>query len=203
MAIPTDELRRLLRDNSRGRFGEAKAEELRSAAQTSFEITIGTTAFTMQLRQLLEMISLLERQLTELEAEIEQYLVKLDTPVTTCPGVGNVPGAVILSKIGDIARFSEPKKLLAFVGIDPSVKQSSEFVEIHNKMSKRGSSHLRRAIWLAAVVAAFHDPVLSAFYQKKRVEGKHHYTAIGAVTRKLTFIIYAMLRDNKPYVPNC
>jgi transposase len=65
-------------------------------------------------------------------------------------------------------------------------------------MSKRGSPHLRRAIWLAANVAAFHDPVLSAFYQKKRSEGKHHYIA-----RKLTFIIYAVLRDNKPYVPNC
>ena len=203
LSIPTDELCELLRTKSRGRFGETKAEELRQAAKISFGITIGTAAFTMQLRQLLEMIELLERQLVELESEIEQYLAKLDTPITTCPGVGNVLGAVILSEIGDIARFSEPKKLVAFVGIDPSVKQSGEFAGTHNKMSKRGSPHLRRAIWLAATVAAFHDPVLSAFYQKKRTEGKHHYTAIGAVARKLTFIIYAVLRDNKPYVPNC
>jgi transposase len=203
LAIPTDELCRLLKSKSRGRFGEAKVEELRKAAKTSFGITIGTAAFTMQLRQLLEMIELLERQLVELETEIEQYLTKLNTPITSCPGVGNVLGAVILGEIGDISRFSEPKKLVAFVGIDPSVKQSGEFVGTQNKMSKRGSPHLRRAIWLAANVAAFHDPVLSAFYQKKRAEGKHHYTALGAVARKLTFIIYAVLRDNKPYVPNC
>jgi len=203
LAIPTEDLCKLLRENSRGRFGEAKAEEMRSAAQTSFGITIGTAAFSMQLRQLLEMIELLERQLVELETEIEQYLVKLKTPITTCPGIGNVLGAVILSEIGDISRFSEPKKLVAFVGIDPSVKQSGEFTGTQNKMSKRGSPHLRRAIWMAAVVAAFHDPVLMAFYQKKRSEGKHHYTAIGAVARKLTFIIYAVLRDNRPYVPNC
>jgi transposase len=203
LAIPTDELCGLLKSNSRGRFGEAKAEELRRAAKTSFGITIGTAAFTMQLRQLLEMIELLERQLTELDAEIEQYLLKLNTPITTCPGVGNVLGAVILGEIGDITRFSEPKKLVAFVGIDPSVKQSGEFTGTQNKMSKRGSPHLRRAIWLAANVAAFHDPVLSAFYQKKRSEGKHHYTAVGAVARKLTFILYAVLRDNKPYVPHC
>lgn len=203
LAIPTEELCKLLKENSRGRFGEAKVEELRGAAQNSFGITIGIAAFTLQLRQLLEMIELLERQLTELETEIEQYLVKLDTPITTCPGVGNVLGAVILSEIGDITRFPEPKKLVAFVGIDPSVRQSGEFVGTQNKMSKRGSPHLRRAIWLAATVAAFHDPVLSSFYQKKRAEGKHHYTAIGAVARKLTFIIYAVLRDNKPYVPNC
>jgi transposase len=203
LALPTDELCQILRKNSRGRFGEAKAEQLREAAKTSFGITIGTAAFTMQLRQLLEMVELLERQVTELEAEIDQYLQKFNSPITTAPGVGNVLGATILSEIGDISRFSEPKKLVAFVGIDPSVHQSGEFTGTKNKMSKRGFPHLRRAIWLAANIAWQHDPVLSAFYHKKRAEGKHHYTALGAVARKLTLIIYAILRDNKPYVPNC
>lgn len=203
LKIPTDELSAILRKASRGRFGDAKAEELRAAARNSFGITIATSAFTMQLRQLLEMIDLLERQLDELDFEIEQYMNKLDTCITTCPGVGKVLGAIILSEIGDISRFPEPKKLVAFVGIDPSVHQSGQFTGSQNKMSKRGSPRLRRAIWLAANVAAFHDPVLSAFYQKKRTEGKHHYTALGAVARKLTLIIYAVLRDNKPYVPNC
>jgi len=203
LEIPTDELAALLKKSSRGRYGLEKAEQIKGLAKTSFGITISTSALTMQLRQLLEMIELLERQLTELEIEIDGYLLKMDSCITTCPGIGNVLGAVILSEIGDITRFSEPKKLVAFVGIDPSVKQSGEFTGTQNKMSKRGSPHLRRAIWLAANVAAFHDPVLSAFYQKKRNEGKHHYTALGAVARKLTFIIYAVLRDKKPYVPNC
>ena len=157
----------------------------------------------MQLRQLLEMIALLEKQLVELEDEISQYLRKMDSYITTCPGIGDILGAVILSEIGDISRFVEPKKLVAFVGVDPSVSQSGEFKGTQGKMSKRGSPHLRRAVFLAANVAAFHDPVLSAYYQKKRSEGKHHYSAIGAIARKLICIIYAVLRDNKPYVPNC
>jgi transposase len=202
LAIDTTELCELLRKNSKGRFGVVKAEELRSAAQNSFGITIGTTAFAMQLRQLLEMIALLEKQLVELEEEITQYLRKMDTYITTCPGIGDVLGAIILSEIGDISRFSEPKKLVAFVGIDPSVKQSGEFVGTQNKMSKRGSPHLRRAFFLAANVAAFRDPVLSAYYQKKKVEGKHHYTALGAVSRKLICIVYAVLRDKQPYTPH-
>lgn len=203
LAIPTEELSAMLRKASKGRFGDAKVEEIRAAAKNSFGITIATSAFAMQLRQLLEMINLLENQLDELDFEIEQYLNQLDTPITTCPGVGKVLGAVILSEIGDISRFSEPKKLVAFVGVDPSVKQSGQFVGTQNRISKRGSPNLRRAIWMAATVAAFRDPVLSAFYQKKRSEGKHHSSAIGAVARKLTLIIYAVLRDNKPYVPNC
>lgn len=202
-ATPTDGLCAILKKASRGRFGEAKAEEIRAAAKNSFGITIATSAFAMQLRQLLEMIELLERQLDELEFEIEQYMLKMDTCITTCPGAGNVPGAIILGEIGDITRFPEPKKLVAFVGVDPSVRQSGEFVGTQNRMSKRGSPHLRRAIWLAANIAVQHDPVLSAFYRKKRGEGKHHNTAIGAVARKLTLIIYAVLRGNKPCVPYC
>jgi len=202
LAIPTTELCELLNKHSRGRFGVAKAEQLRSAAQSSFGITVGTAAFSMQLRQLLEMIALLESQLVELEEEIVQYLRKLDTYITTCPGIGDTLGAIILSEIGDVSRFSEPKKLVAFVGVDPSVKQSGEFVGTQNKMSKRGSPHLRRAFFLAANVAAFRDPVLSAYYQKKRAEGKHHYTAVGAIARKLICIVYAVLRDNKPYTPH-
>jgi len=201
LALNTQELCDLLSAASRGRFGLAKAEEIQQAARRSFGITIGISAFTLQLRQLLEMIALLEKQLADLEVQIEQYLLQMRTFITTCPGIGNVLGATILGEIGDFARFPEPKKLVAFVGIDPSVKQSGEFIGTQNRMSKRGSPHLRRAIWLAATVAAFHDPVLSAFYQKKRAEGKHHNTAIGAVARKLTLIIYAVLRDNKPYIP--
>ncbi|SHH68620.1 hypothetical protein SAMN02745135_01674, partial [Caloranaerobacter azorensis DSM 13643] len=53
----------------------------------------------------------------------------------------------------------------------------------------------------AATVAAFNDPVLNNYYNKKRSEGKHHLTAIGAVARKLTYIIYAVMRDNKEYTP--
>ncbi|BDQ44893.1 IS110 family transposase [Enterococcus faecalis] len=203
LAIPTEELCAILQKASRGKFGIDKVQQIRNAAQTSFGITIATSAFSMQLRQLLEMIELLERQLSDLDEEIAKLLHAMDTCITSCPGVGDVLGAVILGEIGDISRFPEPKKLVAFVGVDPSVKQSGEFTGTQNKISKRGSPHLRRAIWLAATVAAFHDPVLSAFYQKKRAEGKHHSTAIGAVARKLTLIIYAVLRDNEPYVPNC
>jgi transposase len=68
-------------------------------------------------------------------------------------------------------------------------------------MSKRGSVYLRRALWNAATVAAQKDPVLSAFYLKKRAEGKDYMTSIGAVSHKLCNIVFAVLRDRSPYVP--
>ena len=75
-------------------------------------------------------------------------------------------------------------------------------MQLIRKLSKRGSPYLRRAIWLASTVAAFKDPALSVYYTNLRNRGKAHGTAMGAVARKLTNIIFAVLRDNKPYVPN-
>ena len=121
--------------------------------------------------------------------------------ITTIPGIGNILGAIIISEIGDISRFDSASKLVAFAGLDVSVKQSGEFVGTKNKISKRGSPYLRRAIWTAASRAAFCDPVLSDYYQSLRTRGKHHLTAVGAVARKLCNIIFAVLRDNKPYQP--
>ncbi len=54
---------------------------------------------------------------------------------------------------------------------------------------------------ISATVAAQKDPALSVFYQKKRNEGKDYMTAIGAVSHKLCNIVFAVLRDKKPYVP--
>jgi transposase len=68
-------------------------------------------------------------------------------------------------------------------------------------MSKRGSPYLRRAIWLAACSAIMHDPALKAFYDQKKAQGKHHYTCVGYICRKLINIIFAVLKSGKPYQP--
>ena len=66
-------------------------------------------------------------------------------------------------------------------------------------MTKRGSPYLRTALFRAAFVVSNTDPVFKAFYQKKRAEGKHHLTCIGAVARKLCYTIHAILSKNCVY----
>ncbi len=143
----------------------------------------------------------LEKQIGELEREIAALLKQTDSFITTIPGVGDTFGAIILSEIGDIHRFDAPGKLVAFAGLDVKVNQSGEFSGTRNKISKRGSPYLRRAIWLAASRAAFCDPILSEYYQFLKARGKHHLTAVGAVSRKLRNIIFAILTENRPYEP--
>ena len=66
-------------------------------------------------------------------------------------------------------------------------------------MSKRGSPYLRQALWQAASMAVQYDPQLKQYYQRKKAEGKHHGTAIGAVSRKLVARIFVILKENRPY----
>lgn len=199
LAVDTEKLIEIISVPSHKRFGRQKAEQIRSAAQNSFGVSLGGNAISGLIKQYMEHIRFSQQQITELDEKIAALFSKFDTPITTVPGVGPVLGAAIFSEIGDISKFRSAAKLAAFAGIDPSVKRSGEFSGIRNHMSKRGSPYLRRALWQASVVAALHDPALRAFFQKKRTQGKSYMNAIGHVTRKMASIIFAVLRDNSPY----
>lgn len=198
-ALPTEKLAQFLSEKSRGRLRLEKAEKLKQAAANSFGITLAQDAYLFQLRSMLEQLMFLETQVEEVDQQIEQRMKQLDSVILTIPGISYTNGATILGEIGDISRFSTPKKLVAYAGIDASVTQSGEFEASRNVMSKRGSPYLRKALFSAALVASNHDPTLKVFYQKKISEGKHHFTAVGAVARKLCYIVHAILKNNEAY----
>ena len=157
--------------------------------------------YSALLGMFLEQILSLTEQADLIEKQIASLLKEFNSQLTSIPGVGAVLAATILSVIGDISRFSSADKLLAFAGLDPSVKQSGEFKSNQNRMSKRGSPYLRRAIWLASTVAVQCDPMFRAYYEKKMSEGLHYMNVIGHVSRKMTAVIFAVLRDGRPYQP--
>lgn len=202
LSVSSKQLAEVLEKASRGRLGAEKAAEVQTAARNSFGIVLASSSFSLIIRQYIEQIRSLEASVDVFDAEIARLLSGFDTQLTTITGIGPTLAAVILSEIGgDIRRFSSPAKLAAYAGVDPTVKQSGDFSGTRMKMSKRGSPYLRRAIWLASTVAAFKDPAIHALYERKRAEGKDHMTVIGHICRKMISIIFAVLRDNSPYVP--
>ena len=198
---PIDELFEIIKDKSHNRLTKAKAISIKEAAADTFGIKIAQDAFSFQLKQLIDRMNFLDKQIEALDCQILEYYEKFDCYLHTIPGIGMIAAATILAEIGDINRFKSSSALVAFAGIDPTVRQSGEFSSTHNHMSKRGSPYLRHAIFLAATTCSFHNSPLNAYYKKKREQGKHHLTATGAVARKLTTVIYAVLRDGKPYEP--
>lgn len=198
---PIDELFEIIKDKSHNRLTKAKAISIKGAAADTFGIKIAQDTFSFQLKQLIDRMNFLDKQIEALDIEIMKYYEQFDCYLHTIPGIGIIGAATILAEIGDISRFKNSSALVAFAGIDPTVRQSGEFNSTHNHMSKRGSPYLRHAIFLAATTCSFHNSPLNASYKKKRDQGKHHLTATGAVARKLTTVIYAVLRDSKPYEP--
>jgi len=199
LGISTKKLTGIVAKASRGRLGSGAVSRLKEAATVSFGTRLAQDTFAFEIRQLIAQIGLIESQVAEVEVEIEKVLAELDSPITTITGIGTVLGATILSEIGDISRFSEPSKLVAYAGLDVSVFESGEFNATNNHMTKRGSRYLRYAILMAADRARMYDPELKAYYSKKMSEGKHHLVAVSAVARKMCNIIFAVLSENRPF----
>lgn len=190
------ELANLLAQSSRGRHSQAKAEEIQAVARRSVGVGFLADALRVQMSCLLQQLALLDTQRQQLETEITILMDQIPQYITTIPGVGPVTGAVILAVIGDVHRFDAPEELVAYAGIDPTVHQSGQFTAAQ---TRRGSPHLRHALWQAVFMAAQHDPQLRTYYQRKRSQGKAHGTVIGAVCRKLMHRIYVVLKEQRPF----
>ena len=194
------ELTELISKTSRGRFGVEKAQQIQAQARTSIGVGFLADAAQMEIRCLLAQIELLEEQQHEVERVQGELMETIPQHITTIPGIGLPTGAAILAEIGDVSRFENETKLIAYAGIDATVHQSGQFRGKRAHMSKRGSPYLRLALWQAASMAIRHNEELKAYYQKKRSEGKAHGTALGAVCRKLLIRVYVILKENRPYV---
>ena len=124
----------------------------------------------------------------------------------TLPGIAFLSSVVLIAEMGSFNLFDSPKKLYAYFGMDPAVKQSGKFTGDKVHMSKRGSSLARRILHMIALnnlkltkgTNAPVNPVVYNYYTHKCV-GKKKCVAVGAVMHKICNIIFAILRDNKPF----
>lgn len=198
-SVSAEKLNEVLSNITMKKKATSKIDILSAKAKSSFGIKFCLDSFSLQLKLLIEQICFIENQVKDVEIEIESILSRMNTPIQTIPGIGNVTAAIILGEIGDINRFDSPSKLVAYAGLDATVSQSGEYECSTNHLSKRGSPYLRKALYQAAFIAECHDPVFKAYYQKKRAEGKHHMVATNAVARKLCHTIYAVLKNNTAY----
>lgn len=192
--INLTKLSNLLIESSHGRYNKNRAIELKQLASNS--IGINNSALCIQIKMTIELIELLESQINDIEKQVSDFIKKNDNVITSIPGIADTTAAIILSEIGDINRFNNPNQVLAFAGLDPSVKQSGTFNASSTRMSKRGSSLLRYALILAANNVRLNTKTFSDYYNTKRAQGKLHYNALGHCAGKLVRIIFYMLKNN-------
>lgn len=148
-----------------------------------------------QIEQANEYIEALIRNQPELQRNAEL--------LDSIPGLGKVSIAAILANIGQIDRFSSPKKLSAFIGLNPCQRQSGTSVRGRTKLSKIGNSQFRKSLYMPALVAIRYNPILKRFYQDLLKRGKAKMVAIGAVMRRLVHIVYGVLKHQTPFSTDC
>lgn len=187
-------LSNLLIKSSHGKYDKHRAFELKKLASNS--VGINNFALSIQIKMTIELIELLESQIKDIEKQVSDFIKKSDNVITSIPGIGDMTAAIIISEIGDINRFNNPGQVLAFAGLDPSVKQSGNFNASSTRMSKRGSYLLRYALILAANNVQLNTKTFNNYYNTKRLEGKLHYNALGHCAGKLIRTIFYMLKNN-------
>ena len=203
----------LCKSRSRKWANDQAVKLIKAATRNPFQQTLYHShliSLEMLINILLEYkkhLSKLEEEIDALAKNIEEYKI-----IQSIPGIGEKIAATIISEIGEIDRFNHPKKLVAFAGIDPSVFESGTFKGTKNRITKRGSSRLRHALF-TAVRCAIRDARkarttkeliprnkrLREFYDKKREEGKPYRVAIIACANKLLHWIYALLKSKSTF----
>lgn len=192
---------KLLSEGSRGRLGDAKAAEVKAAAKSSVGIRLGEEAASFQIRTMVSQVEFLNATIAKVEKEVASLLARVEPNITTIPGVSTTTGAQIVAEIGDVKRFRNAASIVKYAGLNSGVDESGKYSAEGVPITKHGSPYLRRSLWLAANRARQYDPRLKEYYDKLRRKGKPHRVAVTAVARKLCHVVYAVMRDGKPYDP--
>ena len=116
----------------------------------------------------------------------------------TVPGVNLICAASFIAAVGDPRRFMTSRKLVAYLGLDPKVKQSGEAPARSGRISKRGSPSARWALVEAAWTAVLQPGPLHGFYERTKAR-RGHGKAIVATARKLAVLFWCMLTRGEDY----
>ena len=200
--VSKEELIEKIVRTSKARIKKDKAREIVLILDNSLGKNYRWENSKLQLRLLLQSLTLVETQIKEVRENIKKLSSKFKEVeyLTSIKGISHYLASVILGEVGKIDKFSNKKQLTAFAGLDPSVKQSGSYNRKQgNHISKRGSKYLRRQLYYAAKTAVIFDPELKAFYEKKKAQGKHYNVIIIAVARKLLMRVYVLLKQKRPY----
>lgn len=139
-------------------------------------------------------LQILRNEMQRLASMLPEYEI-----VMGMQGAGPITGPQLMAEIGDVRRFTNKAALVAFAGVDAPPFQSGTFDSKSRHVSKRGSPHLRRALFtVCSVILQLSNPenAVFQFMDRKRAEGKHFYVYTVAGGAKFLRIYYAKVKEH-------
>jgi len=146
----------------------------------------------------------MEKELVELDGEIDDYVrgspvwAEKEDLLASVPGVGPVIARTLIAELPELGTLDR-RQIAALVGLAPWTRQSGQWRG--RSFIGGGRKSVRSALFIAAMVAARHNPILKPFRDKLVTAGKPKLVALVAVARKLLTILNAILRDRCPWQP--
>jgi transposase len=188
---------------SRGRKSAASVKTLMDAATTSVGVASPSKDLILtQEASLLLHVQQQDEEIMKVIVRLSDEKMKRDTEIlTSMKGIGDKTALNFLIELGgDIKVFENDKKLIAAVGIDPTVHESGKY-KGQSKISKRGNRHLRRVIWLMTTKVIISNEVFRAYYFKRRKDGLIYKMAVLATAHKLIRVMFSMLVNQRHFEP--
>jgi transposase len=147
-------------------------------------------------------LAALQKELSDLETDLDETIRgtplwrETEDLLTSVPGVGDKLARTLIADLPELGQLNR-KQIAALVGVAPINRDSGTFRG--KRTTWAGRAKVRSTLYMAALVAAHHNPVLKGFYQHLLAAGKAKKLALTAVMRKLLTILNAMLRDQRPW----
>jgi transposase len=138
-----------------------------------------------------------------LESHIRAY-PSLERPyrlLRSIPGIGLLTAARLLAEVTTDRPFTDPRQLVAYAGLAPAVHHSGSSVHRRPQLSKQGNAVLRAQLYMPALVALRHNPVIQAMQQRMLLAGKPKMVIVIAAMRKLLHLVYGVLKSGRPFDP--
>lgn len=160
------------------------------------------------IKRLKQRIKLLNKQLKEVEKEIEQTIQtdevlkqKVDN-ICKVKGLGITTVAIIIAETNGFVLFTSRGQLISYAGYDVVQRESGTSVNGPTRISKKGNSHIRRALHFPALVVVKHEPHFKQIFERVLERSGIKMKGYVAVQRKILVLIYTLFKNNVPYDPD-
>ena len=192
-------LDKLFKLKGKGNRISLNAKRLKEAAKKS--IGIYSSSEIIKVKNLVDQIKLIEKQIIEIDKKIEEHSVSVDSPILSIPGISHFSGTSILAEIGNIDNFNSAAKIIKFAGVSPSGYESGMFSAKHSAITKKGSKYLRKTLYQIILPVIRFNPAFNRYFNLKLSQGKSFRCAQGHCVRKLLRVIFHLLKTNQRFDP--
>jgi transposase len=163
---------------------------------------------TLVVEQLQHQLTLLMTQIEQLKQAIQDHIEQFPDLkrqrdlMASIKGIGLLTAAKLLAECRPLTDFEDVRQLVAFAGLNPAHHQSGSSIRKKTVISKCGNSAIRAALYMPAISAKNHNPLVRAFAERLRAKGLCEMAIIAAVMRKLLHLVFGVLKSGKSFDPN-